>query len=600
MTLHVPTSNTTTVLTIPIGFIRVANVALAYNNSTTTRTSPGSIGFGALDRPSFRSPMHRPEARATMPLHREPHLGPHLRRQSASDAFFAHSTAQRVNTDAVIATALTRQYPDRHLSIVPRASVDLLAYAAAGHARATPLADDNLTSATATAAAQTVESNGGGGGDSFPASLAWDVYVPPARRLDGSPGAVARALLFGKFAYHWSGHDFILYIADGRDGSSSYPQVTNLYLMSTRDPSSPSPNGDAHVQALILAAGQWASELHDEIWVFDGGRWLKDANLYRSVRRASWDAVILDPDMKKALIEDHLSFFNGRDTYEQLRVPWKRGVIYYGPPGNGKTISIKAMMNTLYSLDKPVPTLYVRTLASFAGPEYSIQLIFRKARQFAPCYLVFEDLDSIVSDSVRSYFLNEVDGLQSNDGIFMIGSTNHLDRLDPGIAKRPSRFDRKYLFPNPSFDERVAYAHFWQGKLAPNRDIEFPDELCTAIARITDGFSFAYLQEAFVAALLAIARDHTGGPAGNGRQLQHGKVREERNDKQRPSGRPRATPSTVDGPDDWVEVLDRTLVSPGGKDKKPDLDKLILWVEIQKQVKILREGMEDEKRGSSA
>lgn len=60
--------------------------------------------------------------------------------------------------------------------------------------------------------------------------------------------------------------------------------------------------------------------------------------------------------------------------------------------------------------------------------------IFNKARQFAPCYLVFEDLDSIVSDQVRSYFLNEVDGLKSNDGIFMIGSTNHLDRLDPGIA----------------------------------------------------------------------------------------------------------------------------------------------------------------------
>lgn len=54
-----------------------------------------------------------------------------------------------------------------------------------------------------------------------------------------------------------------------------------------------------------------------------------------------------------------------------------------------------------------------------------------------------EDLDSVVSDDVRSYFLNAVDGIAKNDGIFMIGSTNHLDRLDPGIAKRPSRFDRK-------------------------------------------------------------------------------------------------------------------------------------------------------------
>lgn len=68
------------------------------------------------------------------------------------------------------------------------------------------------------------------------------------------------------------------------------------------------------------------------------------------------------------------------------------------------------------------------------GPERSIALIFAKAREFAPCYLVFEDLDTVVTDSVRSYFLNEVDGLKSNDGIFMIGSTNHLDRLDPGIS----------------------------------------------------------------------------------------------------------------------------------------------------------------------
>lgn len=61
-------------------------------------------------------------------------------------------------------------------------------------------------------------------------------------------------------------------------------------------------------------------------------------------------------------------------------------------------------------------------------------MVFAKAREFAPCYLVFEDLDTIITDEVRSYFLNEVDGLKSNDGIFMIGSTNHLDRLDPGIA----------------------------------------------------------------------------------------------------------------------------------------------------------------------
>ena len=49
------------------------------------------------------------------------------------------------------------------------------------------------------------------------------------------------------------------------------------------------------------------------------------------------------------------------------------------------------------------------------------------------------------------------------------------------------------------------YAQFWQRKLA-ERPIEFPDELCPAIADITKGFSFAYLQELFIASLLQIAR----------------------------------------------------------------------------------------------
>nr|GFD61087.1 hypothetical protein [Tanacetum cinerariifolium] len=79
---------------------------------------------------------------------------------------------------------------------------------------------------------------------------------------------------------------------------------------------------------------------------------------------------------------------------QKLKVPWKRGIIYYGPPGNGKTISIKAMMNSLYKRGAngdtrmAVPTLYVRTLSSFGGPEYSLGQIFAKARQEAPCYLV--------------------------------------------------------------------------------------------------------------------------------------------------------------------------------------------------------------------
>lgn len=72
-----------------------------------------------------------------------------------------------------------------------------------------------------------------------------------------------------------------------------------------------------------------------------------------------------------------------------------------------------------------------------------------------PCLFIFEDLDSLVVDECHGYFNNEVDGLEPNDGILMIDSTNHLDRRDPAISKRPSRFDRKYHFRLPNMGERL-------------------------------------------------------------------------------------------------------------------------------------------------
>jgi ATP-dependent 26S proteasome regulatory subunit len=49
----------------------------------------------------------------------------------------------------------------------------------------------------------------------------------------------------------------------------------------------------------------------------------------------------------------------------------------------------------------------------------------------------------LINDENRSFFLNEIDGLENNDGLYILGTTNHFDRLDPGLSDRPSRFDRK-------------------------------------------------------------------------------------------------------------------------------------------------------------
>lgn len=261
-----------------------------------------------------------------------------------------------------------------------------------------------------------------------------------------------------------------------------------------------------------MTCGKWTSLLHGEIWVFDNGYWEKSKELWRAVDGSSWDDVILDPEMKKNLIEDVQGFFDNRELYGNFAVPWKRGVILHGLPGNGKTVSIKALINSLYARPDQVSALYVKSLGTNCQTEeYSIRLIFQQARRSSPCLLIFEDLDSLVGDNIRSYFLNEVDGLESNDGILMIGSTNHLDKLDPAISKRPSRFDRKYHFKLPSEKERELYADYWRKKLlSKNQGIEFPEELCEIIAKLADGFSFAYLKELFVMSLLSLVRGFKG------------------------------------------------------------------------------------------
>jgi transitional endoplasmic reticulum ATPase len=264
------------------------------------------------------------------------------RGDATTRTFFHHSTATRVNTDAVIAAALARQYPGLELVVTPAGNSNLLGYARAGFASYEEVQPP-------------VE-----GGGKLPDSLAWDLYIPPARRLDGALGGLGERTLFAKYLYRWKDQDFIVYLVEGRDGAVSYGITNNYYILTPKR---------AQAQRLILEAGRWAADLHDEVWVFDGGYWQKSRELFESVRHASWDAVILDPAMKRSLIDDHLSFFSSRDTYARLKVPWKRGIIYHGPPGNGKTISIKAMMHTLYAQQPtPVPTLYVRSLTSVRPP----------------------------------------------------------------------------------------------------------------------------------------------------------------------------------------------------------------------------------------
>ena len=397
----------------------------------------------------------------------------------AYEQFKLHCNAPKVATNFVVLDFIRKCHNDKHITRTFANSCKLLAFARAGHAKAELIV----------------------GPDSYQASR---TYQEPSSRLDDGPGSLKDYVSFGQYKYEWANHSFLVYLIRWDDPMRG---AVEIYCIVSEQ--SDENRGSGHcpsADSLILAAAKWTADLHDEIYVFDSGRWVKNKELWDSVQKASWGEVILDQTMKDSLIEDVQGFFDCKELYQQFGVPWKRGVILHGLPGNGKTISLKALMHSLSTRPEPIPSLYVKSFKACQGEEYSIRAIFHHARNQAPCLLILEDLDSLVNDNLRSYFLNEVDGLESNDGILMIGSTNHLERLDPAISKRPSRFDRKYHYKLPGHEERAAYSEFWRRKLTKNPSVDFPPEISPALATLTEGFSFAYLNELFVTALLIIVR----------------------------------------------------------------------------------------------
>lgn len=339
--------------------------------------------------------------------------------QQLYDVFLEVTSGKTADHDVQYQTALRRRFPELTVTAITTANCGLLSFANAGHAKA------ELDT-------------------SIDPVAGWRGYIPKLGRV-GKAG-IGQTLFFARYKYTWKSEYFILFVVGGVQYVLKEPGRGESTALSCKA-----------VDALIATAGAWQTSNTKVVWVFDG-YWRQDEALFTSVEKASWDKVILDENMKKDLTDVSNKFFDNEDVYKDLGVPWKRGLIFHGPAGNGKTISIKALMHTLHDRNPSIPSLYVKTAIN----TYAIKNIFTFARRCAPCMLIFEDIETIINGATRSYFLNEVDGLESNDGILMIASTNFLERLDPGITKRPSRFDRKYLFPLPNKVSHLCYPPRYQ------------------------------------------------------------------------------------------------------------------------------------------
>ena len=249
-------------------------------------------------------------------------------------------------------------------------------------------------------------------------------------------------------------------------------------------------------ERFVLDIARKTNAPNQSILVFSNGRWSRSRSLFNEIQKSSLDDLVLPGGMKETIGSEFKQFLESEDQYKQLGISWRRGALFTGPPGNGKTHCVKALVREL-----GVPVLYVQSLShNHYTSEQLWQMVFDRARKLRPCVLVLEDLDSLVDDTNRSFFLNQLDGFEENHGLIVLATTNHPERIDVAIVDRPSRFDRKYQFGLPADTERQTFLESWQRKLAQETGWE-KDEVSTVVAA-TEGFSFAYLKELVVSAIM--------------------------------------------------------------------------------------------------
>jgi len=203
---------------------------------------------------------------------------------------------------------------------------------------------------------------------------------------------------------------------------------------------------------------------------------------YVEVPQTYWSDVGGLEKIKEALSENIIQAVKHPEEFKKKGIEPPRGVLLYGPPGCGKTLLAKAL-----AAESQTNLIVIRgpeILSKWLGEsEKAIRDIFRKARSSSPCIILFDEIDSVgkvryasdeawSGETILSQLLTQIDSLYSGEGVFIIGSTNRPDLLDPSLL-RPGRLGLLFYVGPPDEGGRLSILKILVSRmpLAPDVDL---------------------------------------------------------------------------------------------------------------------------------
>ncbi len=192
-----------------------------------------------------------------------------------------------------------------------------------------------------------------------------------------------------------------------------------------------------------------------------------------------------------------------------------RGMIFWGPPGTGKTLFAKAMATSLGAAVTVVsgPELKSKWVGE---SEENLRQVFTRARQAAPAIIVFDELDSFatargtyqgsgVEHSMVNQLLTEMDGFRKDELVFVVGTTNFVESLDPALL-RPGRFEFHLHIPFPNAEDRRAILSIYDQKLELRLSARALDYAVKRTGDLVEGQATRYSGDHLQALCRALAR----------------------------------------------------------------------------------------------